>query len=119
MNFISPGAKSTVLATATKACDIALTHNPMSRRPLKTTPEYAAARARLSPIAGLEAAAYDRSERRTPVKPGDGGGSQFISNENIFAAFSDVILRKSSWGTPSNIRDRNCCERGNVASACG
>src|SRR5208282_1034109 len=35
------------------------------------------------------------------------GPDQFISNWNIRAAFSLVILRRSASGTPSNMRCRN------------
>jgi hypothetical protein len=36
-----------------------------------------------------------------------GASCQFGRNPNNFTAFSEVILRRSSWGTPAKIRSRN------------
>src|SRR5439155_19037589 len=47
------------------------------------------------------------------------GLAQFRLKPNILAALSEVIFCKSPFGTPANIRSRNCCDLGKVASACG
>src|SRR5207302_10549699 len=65
-------------------------------------------------------------ERESEAKLKTGGGlirpaakNQFSAKPNILAALPEVILCRSAFGPPANLRSRNCCEFGKVASDCG
>src|SRR5438046_1988971 len=70
------------------------------------------------PLKSPGARAFSQSERehaRAKAERCPANDPQFSSKRNIFAAFSEVILRRSASDTPSNILARDRGERGQGA----